>query len=170
MAIKDRWNRFLSDKSVSSSASSSTEDHQATLALPIASTPNTAIRPRSRTSPSSREDDKPSKQSSLLSKTFPWRSSGDAFRSFRPPGGKSKKSRDGDSAKTTKASSSSRPTQRRMHPSERPLTEINLRHQEMLSAFTFKFGRTGGPMPNLGGISPCSSRRASVDEGYSAAF
>ncbi|KAG6353492.1 hypothetical protein INS49_005673 [Diaporthe citri] len=53
--------------------------------------------------------------------------------------------------------------QRRLHPSERPLTEQNLRHQEMLGTFTMKFGRSRrfsrGARSSFSGISP----RCSVD-------
>lgn len=52
---------------------------------------------------------------------------------------------------------------RRLHPSERPLTEQNLRHQEMLGTFTMKFGRSRrfsrGARSSFSGISP----RCSVD-------
>lgn len=56
---------------------------------------------------------------------------------------------------------------KRAHPSERPLTEQNLRHQEILGTFTMKFGRSRalsrGARSGFSGISPCNSRPASVD-------
>ncbi|KAL1870528.1 hypothetical protein VTK73DRAFT_2602 [Phialemonium thermophilum] len=58
--------------------------------------------------------------------------------------------------------------QRRRHPSERPLTEMNLRHQEMLSHFKMEFGR-GRRRPSLGGrssfsgISPRTSWRPGAE-------
>ncbi|RYO81338.1 hypothetical protein DL766_004489 [Monosporascus sp. MC13-8B] len=48
----------------------------------------------------------------------------------------------------------------------KPFTKQNLEHQKILSAFEWNFGtrRTGqGAMSICSGISPCSSRRASVD-------
>lgn len=56
---------------------------------------------------------------------------------------------------------------RQMHPSERALSESNLRHQQMLGTFTMKFGRkrgfSSGKESNLSGISPCNSRSGSMD-------
>ncbi|TPX10857.1 uncharacterized protein E0L32_008246 [Thyridium curvatum] len=57
------------------------------------------------------------------------------------------------------------------HPSERELTEQNLRHQELLGAFTMSFGRSGrkhsgGARTSGSGVSPGCSRSASVDSGY----
>lgn len=59
-----------------------------------------------------------------------------------------------------------------VHPSERELTEQNLRHQELLSAFTMSFGRSGARKQSAGGrtsgsgVSPGCSRSASLDSGY----
>jgi hypothetical protein len=86
-----------------------------------------------------------SKSPSRLAKTFSWRSN------------KSKKPED------------SRPEP----PAERPPTETNLRHQELLSAFTMTFGRRrpsqGGRMSfgGVSGISPGNSRQGSLDAGAS---
>jgi hypothetical protein len=56
---------------------------------------------------------------------------------------------------------------RRIHPSERPLTEANLRQQEALAQFKWEFGRKGpgslGGWSLESGISPCGSRRSSYD-------
>ncbi|KAJ9151990.1 hypothetical protein NKR23_g2827 [Pleurostoma richardsiae] len=49
-----------------------------------------------------------------------------------------------------------------LHPSERPLTRTNLRHQEMLSTFQFRFGSSGGRRSNSG-ISPRGSRHPSAE-------
>ncbi|RYP58542.1 hypothetical protein DL769_008916 [Monosporascus sp. CRB-8-3] len=48
----------------------------------------------------------------------------------------------------------------------KPFTKQNLEHQKILSAFEWNFGTrrtSGGAMSICSGISPCSSRRASVD-------
>lgn len=59
---------------------------------------------------------------------------------------------------------------KRLHPSEKPLTAQNLRHQELLSHFTMTFGASDpNQIESLSfiGVSPCctrpGSRRASVD-------
>jgi hypothetical protein len=52
------------------------------------------------------------------------------------------------------------------HPREQPLTEANLKHQELLNAFTMTFGRRRGSQggrSSFGGISPGQSRNNSVD-------
>jgi len=57
-------------------------------------------------------------------------------------------------------------TKRRIvHPSERPLTEQNLRHQEMLSQFTWTFGASRPDQvedDGFIGISPCCTRAPSL--------
>jgi hypothetical protein len=62
-----------------------------------------------------------------------------------------------------------------LHPSERPLTEGNLRHQELLSAFSMNFGRRrasqgGGRTSFASNISPMGSRQASLDGGPRASY
>jgi hypothetical protein len=54
------------------------------------------------------------------------------------------------------------------HPSEKPLTEQNLKHQEMLSHFTMTFGASDPSQiidPDFDGISPCCTRACSIDLG-----
>ncbi|PTB46938.1 uncharacterized protein TrAFT101_003626 [Trichoderma asperellum] len=56
------------------------------------------------------------------------------------------------------------------HPSEKPLTEQNLKHQEMLSHFTMTFGASDPSQiidPDFDGISPCCTRTCSIDLGSS---
>ncbi|GFP52586.1 hypothetical protein ACSS6W_003333 [Trichoderma asperelloides] len=56
------------------------------------------------------------------------------------------------------------------HPSEKPLTEQNLKHQEMLSHFTMTFGASDPSQiidPDFDGISPCCTRTCSIDIGSS---
>ncbi len=52
------------------------------------------------------------------------------------------------------------------HPDEQGLSELNVRHQELLGSFSMKFGRrrtsTGG-YTSYSGISPGNSRHPSVD-------
>ncbi|KAM4054793.1 hypothetical protein HRG_005615 [Hirsutella rhossiliensis] len=53
-----------------------------------------------------------------------------------------------------------------MHPSQRPLTLQNLKHQEMLSHFTMTFGASDPDQvesPGFRGVSPCCTRAGSVD-------
>ncbi|KAH7162679.1 hypothetical protein B0J13DRAFT_16421 [Dactylonectria estremocensis] len=62
--------------------------------------------------------------------------------------------------------SRSKPTKRIItHPSEKPLTEQNLRHQEMLSQFTWTFGASRPDQvesDDFVGISPCCTRAPSL--------
>ncbi|KAH6888702.1 hypothetical protein B0T10DRAFT_59916 [Thelonectria olida] len=61
--------------------------------------------------------------------------------------------------------SKSKPKRRIVHPSERPLTEQNLRHQEMLSQFTWTFGASSPEQvedDGFIGISPCCTRAPSL--------
>ncbi|KAM0250546.1 hypothetical protein ACHAQJ_008556 [Trichoderma viride] len=54
------------------------------------------------------------------------------------------------------------------HPSEKPLTEQNLKHQEMLSHFTMTFGASDPSQiqdVDFDGISPCCTRNGSIDLG-----
>ncbi|KAL7798130.1 hypothetical protein V8C37DRAFT_246176 [Trichoderma ceciliae] len=54
------------------------------------------------------------------------------------------------------------------HPSEKPLTEQNLKHQEMLSHFTMTFGASDPSQVqelDFDGISPCCTRNCSIDLG-----
>ncbi|KAL6787857.1 hypothetical protein J3E68DRAFT_147948 [Trichoderma sp. SZMC 28012] len=54
------------------------------------------------------------------------------------------------------------------HPSEKPLTEQNLKHQEMLSHFTMTFGASDPSQVvdlDFDGISPCCTRNGSLDLG-----
>ena len=61
---------------------------------------------------------------------------------------------------------------RRLHPSERPLTAQNLRHQQMLSKFTMTFGASDQAMiarPSFQeGVSPCCTRQHSFDGGWAS--
>ncbi|KAH7170572.1 hypothetical protein EDB81DRAFT_170582 [Dactylonectria macrodidyma] len=59
----------------------------------------------------------------------------------------------------------SKPAKRYTHPSEKPLTEQNLRHQEMLSQFTWTFGASRPDQvesDSFVGISPCCTRAPSL--------
>ncbi|KAB5570623.1 hypothetical protein GE09DRAFT_714272 [Coniochaeta sp. 2T2.1] len=174
MSIKERWQRLVSRKSLSSGHSSSsssstnssdrsacgdttpystgvsTPTHTAVTHLP---TPITIPSPTtSKPSPQSS-----SFQSNFLSKTLTWRSSHGGER-------KEKKRSSASKGKDANATAAAR---RRVHPSERPLTEANLRQQEMLAQFKWEFGRSTGRRNSLGGwsvnsgISPCQSRRGS---------
>ena len=58
-------------------------------------------------------------------------------------------------------------TKKKTHPSEKPLTLVNIQHQEMLSHFTWTFGnrRDSYDLASIDGISPGTSRRPSFDGG-----
>lgn len=79
--------------------------------------------------------------SSKLSRTFTWGS------------------RDKDASSSKDKNRRKRP----LHPSERPLTAQNLRHQQMLSQFTMTFGTSNPSQLDLDGVSPCCTRAPSID-------
>jgi hypothetical protein len=95
------------------------------------------------------DDDGPlSKPTSRLAKALTWRS---------------------DNKTSKKKSASKQQLAQPVHPCEKELTDTNLRHQELLSAFTMNFGRrwaSGGRPSYCSGISPGNSRQASVDASY----
>ncbi|KAH8890802.1 hypothetical protein GQ53DRAFT_824058 [Thozetella sp. PMI_491] len=136
------WNRIISRKSVSSSSSAGEN-------ISVPTTPVTPAPPA--LASSSQSSDTPASPSSSprstksagrLAKTLSWRP--------KP------------------AKEQQRPESIYVHPTERPLTEANLRHQELFSAFTFKFGRrktSAGGRTNHSNISPGNSRPGSFDAG-----
>ncbi|EJT73204.1 hypothetical protein GGTG_10053 [Gaeumannomyces tritici R3-111a-1] len=63
--------------------------------------------------------------------------------------------------KAPKSSSSSSSRRFRPHPSERPLTEENLAYQQVFANYTLTFGSSRCSLD--GDVSPCSSRRGSLD-------
>ncbi|KAB5558105.1 hypothetical protein GE09DRAFT_1221238 [Coniochaeta sp. 2T2.1] len=177
MSIKERWQRLVSRKSLSSGLSTSssssstnfsdrsacgdttpystgvsTPTHPTLTQVPTPITIPSPVTTTSKPSPQSS-----SFQSNFLSKTLTWRSSH----------GGERKEKKRSSASKGKDASTAAAARRRIHPSERPLTEANLRQQEMLAQFKWEFGRSTGRRNSLGGwsvnsgISPCQSRRAS---------
>jgi hypothetical protein len=54
---------------------------------------------------------------------------------------------------------------RPLHPSERPLTAQNLKHQQVLGQFTMTFGTANLSQLDLDGVSPCCTRAPSMDLG-----
>lgn len=145
MALKDRWSRMLR-RSVSSSSSGGNDP---------SSTAATDTNPPSTGTSGSGGPSSPelAKAPSRLAKTLTWRS---AKSDATTPKKKKKKE------KPAKAAPPTQPT----HPAERPLTETNLRHQELLSAFAMNFGRrraSQGGRTSYSNISPGGSRQGSVD-------
>ncbi|OIW33660.1 hypothetical protein CONLIGDRAFT_677426 [Coniochaeta ligniaria NRRL 30616] len=177
MSIKERWQRLVSRKSLSSGHSSSSSNSDSCDSPPTpysssgTSTPSSTIpistappalgvsASVSKTSPTNNSFQNSS--SSFLSKTLTWRSSQGAS------SGQPKEKKGSRSSADRKDRNAPLP-RRRIHPSERPLTEANLRQQEELSAFKWEFGRSMGRRNSLGmwsvdsRISPCCSRRGSL--------
>jgi hypothetical protein len=57
----------------------------------------------------------------------------------------------------------------KLHPSEKPLTAENLKHQELLNHFTMTFGASDPSRldsMSFYGVSPCCTRRPSIDGDY----
>mgnify|MGYP005989390561 CR=1 FL=1 len=68
-------------------------------------------------------------------------------------------------SKASKTNKTTKEKKRRLHPSEKPLTAQNLRHQELLSHFTMTFGASDPEqIESLSfiGVSPCCTRRNSI--------
>jgi len=107
-------------------------------------------------SASNDEGDSLSKPPSRLAKTLTWLSTNTATPSSPPSPTEERK-------KKKKAT----PAKEKPHPAERPLTEANMRQQEMLRAFTMSFGRRRTSVATgFSGISPGNSRQASMDAGH----
>lgn len=146
MTIKDRFRRALRKSDSSSSLSHSDTNTTANTANTSQSSLS-AI--QSLSTFASQQDPKPS-AAPKLTKTFTW-----GHREKDPEKEKAREER----RKAKKRGS------KPVHPSEKPLTAQNLRHQEMLSHFTMTFGATRNEhlgAPSLGGVSPCCTRPASI--------
>ncbi|KFA67440.1 hypothetical protein S40285_00243 [Stachybotrys chlorohalonatus IBT 40285] len=101
----------------------------------------------SNTSQSSESSSSLHKTTSMLSRAFTW-------------GGREKD----DGCKNQKKHSKN--GKRVTHPSEKPLTAENLKHQELLSHFTMTFGASDPSRldsMSFFGVSPCCTRRPSID-------
>ena len=172
MAIRDTWHRMVR-KSFSSSSSGARSDDgdDAPTAATAGTSPIPSV-PLSKTS---------SRLTGNLSKITSWRSN-NSHRHHHATSSSSNEAKEhhsGDSSSRKASPKRDSPPKsilkksggfggssafpKRMHPSERPLTEQNLRHQEMLGTFTMKFGRSRrfsrGARSSFSGISP----RCSVD-------
>lgn len=157
MALKDRWSRMLR-KSVSSTSSGGQNDT-------AGSSNDEGDLHQSVTAPTTASS--PKRSTGRLAKTWSWRSAVAGTTSAGDTG-----SSGAPVAATPKPPK--KQSKQRVHPSERPLTETNLRHQEMLSTFTMSFGRRArrpsqGGRSSFSGISPGNSRRGSMDSGYAHA-
>lgn len=110
------------------------------------------------TSTSNDEGDSLSKPSSRLAKTLTWRPANKATPSTIAPAP--------IPPTPVKKKKKVAPRGKEPHPAQKPLTEGNMRHQELLSAFTMNFGRTRTSVATgFSGVSPSNSRQASMDAG-----
>lgn len=175
MAIRETWHRMVRKSFSSSSSTARSDDGEETTAPAVttAGTSPTPSVPLSKTS---------SRLTGNLSKITSWRSNASHNRhgnsdssngEAKEHGGGGSSSRKGSPKRDSPPKSILKKSggnggfgggfPRRVHPSERPLTEQNLRHQEMLGTFTMKFGRSRrfsrGARSSFSGISP----RCSVD-------
>ncbi|KAG8166163.1 hypothetical protein KVR01_004715 [Diaporthe batatas] len=186
MAIRDTWHRMVRKSFSSSSSTARSDDGDDTAppaAAPPAGTSPTPSVPLSKTS---------SRLTGNLSKMTSWRSHASHNRhggssGAKDHGGSGSGDSGGGASRKASPKRDSPPKSilkrsggngggggggggpfgsafpKRVHPSERPLTEQNLRHQEMLGTFTMKFGRSRrfsrGGRSSFSGISP----RCSID-------
>lgn len=105
-----------------------------------------------------------SEASDALSQTESNGTTSTANTSQSSQGGSPKKSSSKLSRTWTFGSRDKSKDKKRMHPSEKPLTAQNLRHQEMLSGFTMTFGASDPDQiesASFIGISPCCTRAGS---------
>ncbi|KAK3942982.1 hypothetical protein QBC46DRAFT_378628 [Diplogelasinospora grovesii] len=162
MAIRDRWNRMISRKSVSSRSSSGGDTATTLTTATTAPTPAVTAAPAPTIAHARTAEDNRGFGSELvkgpsrfLAKIPSWRSKPKSPKLGpylpMPPGGDKKKN-----------------NRNTIHPSERPLTQTNIHHQEMLSGFTLKFGRrreSVGARTTYSNVSPGCSRPGSIDMG-----
>ncbi|KAF4123498.1 hypothetical protein GMORB2_6199 [Geosmithia morbida] len=143
MAIRERLRRVLPGSSSSNLSSSST----GSISQADSNTPAT----------SNGSAQSSSSSSGKLTDKLPWN---------RSSKGKDKEQRKED-REDKKQERRRRRTTGVIHPRDKPLTESNLRHQEMLSAFDFSFGSSPSRLsqvvpPDYIGISPCCTRAPSL--------
>lgn len=143
MTIKDRFRRALRKSDSSSSLSQS--DSNTT-----ANTSQSSLSAATSLTQFSSQQQSPKAPAIRLTKTFTW--GRDKERDIEKANAKEEKRK------------AKRRGNRPVHPSEKPLTAQNLRHQEMLSHFTMTFGATHHEhlAPSIGGVSPCGTRPASI--------
>ncbi|KAK7697381.1 hypothetical protein SLS64_013572 [Diaporthe eres] len=186
MAIRETWHRMVR-KSFSSSSSTARSDDGDDTTAPAGTTAGTSPTPSVPLSKTS------SRLTGNLSKITSWRSNAShnsRHHAHNSDGSNGAKENGGSGDSSSRKASPKRDSPpksilkksggngggggfgsgfpRRLHPSERPLTEQNLRHQEMLGTFTMKFGRSRrfsrGARSSFSGISP----RCSVDSSAGA--
>lgn len=185
MAIRDTWHRMVRKSFSSSSSTARSDDGEDIITIPATAatagtSPTPSAVPLSKTS---------SRLTGNLSKITSWRSNASHNRHANSNGSSSNgNAKDGGSGGSGSRKASPKRDSppksilkrsggngggggggfgsafpKRLHPSERPLTEQNLRHQEMLGTFTMKFGRSRrfsrGARSSFSGISP----RCSID-------
>lgn len=165
MTFKNRWSRFFhkSDSSSSSSSSSGRTDEGVSSRWgdrkPVSHTPKVVHPPAS--GKSSRVS---SLASSRLSRMVSWRSSTATNSSTGSSRSAVSQHSSGVSSRGNRNPNNLGLRSLNLHPSERPLTEENLRQQEVLGRFTMKVAqrraeRTGEASPR----SPRDSRSMSTD-------
>ncbi|KAG6014068.1 hypothetical protein E4U43_006972 [Claviceps pusilla] len=147
MTIRERFRRALR-RSDCSDTISQTESSSTTTTVTSASS----------------SSQKSTTSSGKLARTFPWgrRSKDELDRTAQD----AKENHGGGGGGGSSSSSSKK--SKKMHPSQRPLTLQNLKHQEMLSHFTMTFGASDpDQIESLSfiGISPCCTRSPSLDMG-----
>lgn len=161
MAIREHWNRLLRKPEISTSSSfSSSSDTSSPPTSPgyIQSGNIMYPQPRAVTKRGG------STASRHLERITSWRSNTSATTASTSSSSRS-------STWSTATTKRSGLRALRLHPSDRPLTEQNLRHQEMLGRFTMKYAQRRRPSygdmeQSLTEISPCNSRNGSVDSGH----
>jgi len=138
MSIRDRVRRALRSKS-GGSASDSDSMSQSDSSPATPTTSNT-----------SQSSESVQSLTSKLSRTFTFGS----------------RDKEGNTAAASTNAAKDKSKKRRnrpLHPSERPLTAQNLRHQQMLNQFTMTFGTSNLSQLDLDGVSPCCTRAPSID-------
>lgn len=159
MPLKTRFSRLFSKSDSASSASSSSSHTDDAKTVPWTDRKPVSHTPKAASNSSANSSRLSSLASSRLSRIASWRSSTATTSSSGS-----------NSTATSHSSVSSRvrtpgPRALNLHPSERPLTEQNLRHQEVLGRFTMKVAHRRKERQQLGNgeVSPRDSRSMSAD-------
>ncbi|KAG5941565.1 hypothetical protein E4U60_007823 [Claviceps pazoutovae] len=140
MAIRERFRRVLRMSDSSDTISKTGSNKTSTATTTTSATSTSSSLHKSTTS------------SGKLARTFTW-------------GRRSKDEAEKKAEKVAAKSSSKHKKTKKMHPSQRPLTLQNLKHQEMLSHFTMTFGASDpDQIESLSfiGVSPCCTRAPSL--------
>jgi len=150
MTIRDRFRRALRKSDSSDTISQTESNSTTTTTMSASSSVHKSI----------------NSGAGKLARTFTWgrRSKDESDKTAQDAKDKTNKMNNNNSSSNSNNSKTKK--SKKMHPSQRPLTLQNLKHQEMLSHFTMTFGASDpDQIESLSfiGVSPCCTRTPSLD-------